>query len=341
MKRILLTGATGRVGANLIPKLLEKGYEVHAFVMPNDPQLVKLKNLDVSVFEGSLAEKADVEAAMAGCDTVIHLAASMVATDKPERVFWDINVSSTFELVRCAVHSKIKRFLLASTDATYTCWNPVFTPISELHPQRPFFLYGLTKKVCEDILFSAQLESGMPVVAMRFSNVRCCDEILDAFTVSSLNARLKGYSSHPGSIVYRSDVPHPQEQIADLLHDPSAYIVPRGPDYRSWCEHHVDVRDLIQGILLCLERDEAVGQAFNLAGPEPSSWEVAVKLIAEMTGQPYYERMIRNFWGYEIDTTKARKMLGYAPEYDLRRMIRDALDYRDGKDLGLFPAYMK
>lgn len=341
MKRVLLTGATGRVGANLVPKLLEKGYDVRAFIMPNDPQRAKLDAVDIDIFEGRLSEKACVEEAMSGCDIVIHLAASMVVGDRPERMFWDINVGGTFELVRCAAHNKIRRFLLASTDATYTCWNPLFSPICELHPQRPFFLYGLTKKVCEDILFSAQLETKLPVVAMRFSNVKCCDEVLDAFSVSSLNARLKGYSSHPGSTVYLESQPHPENQVADLLEDSGALIIPRGPDYRSWREHHVDVRDLIQGILLCLERDEAVGEAINLAGPEPSSWEVAVKLICEMTGASYYERVIENCWDYTININKAKTLLGYAPAYTLRRMISDALEYRKGVDIGLIPACLK
>ena len=337
MERILVTGATGRVGANLIAKLLEKGYEVKAFTMKNDPQLLKLKAYPVEIAEGSLTDKDDVEAAMEGCDIVIHLAASMVLGNTPERKFWDINATGTFEVVRAAVHKKIKRLLMASTDATYTCWNPVYTPIDETHPQRPFFLYGMTKKVCEDILFSAMRETGLPVVAMRFSNVKCCDEILDAFTVKTLAARLRGYSAHPSSVVYCSSQQHPEQQIADLMEDPDGLIIPRGQDYRSWMEHHVDVRDLIHGILLCLEKDEAVGQAFNLAAPEPSCWEAAVKLISEKTNLPYYERRIDNFWSYSMSIEKAKAVLGYRPQYTLERMIDDALAYRNGADLNLIP----
>lgn len=341
MERILLTGATGRVGANLIPKLLEKGYAVRAFVMPNDSQLPKLKNFDVEVFEGIMSDQADVDKAMEGCDIVIHLGAIIAIGNMNERKFWDVNVSSTFELTRSAVRHKIKRFLLASTDATYSCWNLIHSPISETTPQRPFFVYGLSKKVCEDIIFSAQLESKMPVVAMRFSNVKCCDEILDQFTVNSLNARLKGYSSHPGSSVFLPDVLHPEEQIKDLLADPKKLVIPRGPDFRSWMEHHVDVRDLIQGILLCLEKDEAVGEAFNLAAPEPSSWEVAVKTIAKYTGESYFDIQIKNFWSYEININKAKTMLGYNPVYGVEAMVRDAVAFRAGKDLGLIPSILK
>lgn len=338
MKRILLTGATGRVGANLIPRLLEKGYAVRAFVMPNDSQLPKLNNFDIEIFEGVMSEKADVDRAMDGCDIVIHLGAVIAIGNMPERAFWDVNVTGTFELTRSAVRHNVQRFLFASTDATYSCWNPVYTPISEAHPQRPFFLYGVSKKVCEELLFEAQRETNMPIVIMRFSNVKCCDEILDAFTVASLNARLKGYSSHPGSSVYRPDVPHPEEQIQDLLDNPQKLVIPRGPDFRSWMEHHVDVRDLIQGILLSLEKDEAVGEVFNFAAPEPSSWEVAVKTIVKYTNESYHDIQIKNFWSYEIDITKAKTVLGYNPVYGIDAMVRDALDYKAGKDLRLIPA---
>ncbi len=337
MKRVLLTGATGRVGANLVSKLLQAGYGVRAFVMPNDPQRAKLNGLDVDIFEGSLLDKADVDRAVSGCDMVVHLAALIQIGTRPERVYWDNNVTGTFELIRSAAHNHVKRFIMASTDATYTCWNYKYTPIDEQHPQRPFFLYGLTKKVCEDILFSAQSETGLPVVAMRFSNVKCCDEVLDAFTVSALKSRLSGYSKHPSSCVYLEGENRPEEQIADLFGDPKALIIPRGPDFRAWREHLVDVRDLMQGIMLCLERDEAVGEAFNLAGAESTSWEVAVKLIHEMTGLPYYDRVIKHYWGYDMNIRKAQSLLGYNPQYSIQTMISDALDYRSGKDLGLIP----
>ena len=50
---------------------------------------------------------------------------------------------------------------------------------------------------------------------------------------------------------------------------------------------------------------------------------------------------IRNFWSYEININKAKKLLGYNPVYGVEAMVRDAVAYRNGKDLGLIPSILK
>jgi len=47
--KVLVTGITGRVGANLAKTLLERGYKVRGLVMPSDPKEKKLKALDVEI----------------------------------------------------------------------------------------------------------------------------------------------------------------------------------------------------------------------------------------------------------------------------------------------------
>ena len=45
-----------------------------------------------------------------------------------------------------------------------------------------------------------------------------------------------------------------------------------------------------------------------------------------------------NYWHFEFDLSKARKLLGYNPQYSPERMIDDAIDFRNGKDIGVIPA---
>ena len=54
MNKVLVTGATGRLGANVIHRLLAKNYDVRALVIPNDPKQSKLDNLDVEIILGDL-----------------------------------------------------------------------------------------------------------------------------------------------------------------------------------------------------------------------------------------------------------------------------------------------
>lgn len=339
MKKILLTGATGRVGANLVPALLKKGYEIRAFIMKNDPQKAKLKNFDVEIFEGCMWDTNDADKAVAGCDILIHLAAAMLIGNLTERQFWDINVTSTFELARVAVRHKLSRIMLASTDATYTAWNYKYLPMDEKHPQEPFFIYGLTKQVCENIVNEARRESDIPTVIMRFVRVLACDEILRVYRVRDLYNKLRGYPANPHSIAYRPTQPEPWKQLDDLMEKcPDSLIIPLAKDLRSWREQYVDVRDLITGILLCLEKDEAINDVFNLTAPGAATWAQGVKYLSSKTGQPYIERIIENYWDYEVSYEKARRILGYKPQYDVTRMIDDALRFKNGEDIGVIPA---
>lgn len=90
--------------------------------------------------------------------------------------------------------------------------------------------------------------------------------------------------------------------------------------------HMCDVKDVVAGIDLMLDNPSAVGQVFNLSGPAPFSYRTAIEALHETTGMPFVEVRIP---GPPIriahDISKARSMLGYAPERDIARIIADAL----------------
>jgi UDP-glucose 4-epimerase len=90
--------------------------------------------------------------------------------------------------------------------------------------------------------------------------------------------------------------------------------------------HFCDVRDIVQGLLLLLERPAAVGEAFNLSGAAPFSFDQAVPYLSEKMGIPYVEARIP---GMPIrvhhSTAKARSLLGYVPQYDIFKSIDSAV----------------
>ena len=59
--QILITGITGRIGANIAAALVKKGHQVKGLVWPRDPRISKLKTLGITLIEGSLTEQKDVE----------------------------------------------------------------------------------------------------------------------------------------------------------------------------------------------------------------------------------------------------------------------------------------
>ena len=76
--KILVTGSHGRIGANLVTRLLEKGHTIRGFVYPADAG--RARKLDgfsnVELIEGDLRDYVVVEQAVAGVDAICHLAAA-------------------------------------------------------------------------------------------------------------------------------------------------------------------------------------------------------------------------------------------------------------------------
>src|SRR3712207_3754831 len=72
---VLVTGATGRIGANLCRALRARDYRIRAVVLPGDRAVAKLVGLHADVVEADLRDEAAVVAACEGVDAICHLAA--------------------------------------------------------------------------------------------------------------------------------------------------------------------------------------------------------------------------------------------------------------------------
>ena len=120
--KVLVTGATGRIGANVIDRLLKKNYEVIGFVFPGDPNAPKIERLGVEVAWGDLRDTEAVDKAVARADAVMNFAALMVPPkDMPLATYEDINVKGPYNVgLAIKKHSdRIRRFLHVSSDAVY------------------------------------------------------------------------------------------------------------------------------------------------------------------------------------------------------------------------------
>jgi uncharacterized protein YbjT (DUF2867 family) len=107
---ILLTGATGVVGGELLPPLLADGQDVRTLV--RDPRKLGEHRVDVQITLGDLRDPLSIRHAMRGVDTVIHLAATI--RDQPGGTIEEINGLATIRLLRSAERAGAKRFLFFS-----------------------------------------------------------------------------------------------------------------------------------------------------------------------------------------------------------------------------------
>src|ERR1700742_4735560 len=151
---VLVTGAAGRVGANMVRRLVEDDHDVVAMVMPGDPQAAKLSGLPVRVVESDLGDQRAIDAACTGVTRVVHLAAQLVRGATPVDRFYDINAFGTLRLLEGMVRhgAGLERFVLISTDGTYRPGAPPAVPLTEDVAQEPAEYYGTSKLLGEVIL---------------------------------------------------------------------------------------------------------------------------------------------------------------------------------------------
>jgi NADH dehydrogenase len=107
---ILLTGATGVVGGELLPELLAQGH--HVRVLVRDPRKLGEHRVDVQITLGDLRDPLTLRHAMRGVDTVIHLAATI--RDQPGGTIEELNGLATNRLLRLAERSGVSRFIFFS-----------------------------------------------------------------------------------------------------------------------------------------------------------------------------------------------------------------------------------
>ena len=107
---ILLTGATGVIGGELLPILLGQGEEVRVLV--RDPRKLGGHRVKVQIALGDLADPYPIRNAMRGVETIIHLAATI--RDQPRGTIEELNGLATARLLRSAERAGVKRFVFFS-----------------------------------------------------------------------------------------------------------------------------------------------------------------------------------------------------------------------------------
>jgi len=296
-RRVLVTGGAGFVGATLVRRLAGTGYLVRVLdnYSTGDPSY--LGGVDAELVEGDIRDGRALDAALAGMDAVVHLAAagSVIASIADPAANFDVNVVGTFRVLDAARRAGVERTVQASTGGALI--GDATPPVTERSLPKPISPYGASKLAGEGYAHAFAAAYGLRTVALRFANA-----------YGPWSARKQGAMT----LFFRAI--HAGQPIV-IYGDGSA-----SRDYT-----HVD--DISRAIELALERDVPGGTALHIAsGVETTVRELAdlCRAAAGVPDHPVEYRpgrageVGRNFASYDL----ARQVLGYAPSVSREDGIR-------------------
>ena len=157
--KILLTGVTGMVGARLLPRLVEAGFDCRAIVRDG-----KDVATGVTAVAADLFDAASLAQAVVGVDAIVHLAA--VFRTRDDDLIWKTNLEGTRNLIAAVKqHAPAARFVMASTSNIYDL--DAGRPGREDDASAPQQAYPASKLAAEKEL----RESGLSWAVLRFSFV--------------------------------------------------------------------------------------------------------------------------------------------------------------------------
>jgi UDP-glucose 4-epimerase len=177
--RIAVTGASGRLGAALIPAALATGHEIVA-VDRDEPEH---PGPGITARAADVTDYAELQQALAGCDALVHLAAYTNPAAEPEPLVHHNNVTASYNVLRAAeVHGITRVCLASSVNAIGGVYSAEprydYFPVDEQHPRYPEDAYSLSKLIAEEQAAAfARRVPGLSVGCLRLHALREREEM--------------------------------------------------------------------------------------------------------------------------------------------------------------------
>ena len=283
---IVVTGAAGRMGRQVLQRLVDEGTEV----LGTDK--VAFDDSPAPYIQADLCDPDKAREVLKGADALIHMGAipgpagpnlheynaaippAISLTD-----VFEINVQSAFNIMMAASDEKIQRMVFSSSAFAMgwardpSAFVPKYLPLDEEHPLMPFETYGLSKQLGENIAGMISRNSSMSIASLRFTNV--------------------------ASPEVQAEFPWP----APTPEDPRTLVL--------WA--YADQRDVVEMHLLALRGEFEGHEPFLIAQPKTRFQESTLDLIRQNFGSQVEIRGELQGNASVISTEKAQRMLGFKP----------------------------
>lgn len=163
--KILVTGADGLLGSNLVRELISRGHTVRAFVQPKRQQKT-LEGLPIEKFQGDLLNRNEVIEAAKSCDAIIHCAASTSVWPTRNDFINKVNIDGTKSITEAVKQNKIQRFVYVGTANSFG-FGSKQKPGVEGNPYKSAH-YGLdymdSKFKAQQFILNEVKENGLPAI---------------------------------------------------------------------------------------------------------------------------------------------------------------------------------
>ena len=310
MNKVLVTGAGGFIGSNLVEELIKSGITVKAFIHYNSsnswgnleflPEDIKK---EIEVISGNIQDPFSVNNAIKGQDTVFHLAAliGIPYSYKAPNSYVNTNVIGTLNILQACLDNNIEKIVHTSTSETYG--TAIYTPIDEKHPLKAQSPYSASKIGADKLAESYHLSFGLPIAIIRPFNTFGPRQSARAIIPTIISQILSGSKVVIGSI----------DPVRDFTF----------------------VKDTVNGFIKIATEQKSAGELINIgSGKGMSIGELAHKIIQMINPETEIiidTKRIRpdksEVMKLICDNTKAREILNWKPNFSLEDGIKETISY--------------
>lgn len=302
--KVLITGGTGFIGSRLASRCMERGDDVVILAQVNTPaeeqNAAVLETQGFSIVVGGVGDKEKIKQAIEGCEVVFHLAAAQHEANVPDKHFWDVNVEGTRNLLDASIEAGIKCFVHGSTIGVYGV--EMQGELDETSALKPDNIYGVTKKAGEELVMS--YADRLPVTSIRISE-----------TYGPGDRRLL--------------------KLFKGIKQRKFFVIGNGENRHQL----IYVDDLIDGMFLAAEKEQALGEIFVLAGSEILTTNDMLHTIADTLDVKAigFKAPIWPFYILAVLMEKTLRPLGIQPPLHRRRLdfFKKTLYFSPDKPAGL------
>jgi UDP-glucose 4-epimerase len=311
---VLVTGATGKVGQTFIKRFLSDprfdSFTIRALYHNRElePQ-ERIQNV-----RGSIEYRGVVEEAMDGVTHVVHLA---TCKETPDQIM-DVAVKGLFWILEaCRISPTFQQFILIGGDAGvghFVYPHPIPVTETQKHSAYPG-CYALSK-VLEEVMLEQYY--------IQYDLNGCCLRAPWIMEKDDFRLQLSFGEDVFGGPRWCDLV---GRQRADEYMQTQAIPVMLDPEGRSVKRNFIHVDDLVSALLIAMDHPRARQQLFNICMDEPVDYGEMSQYLTESRGLPSVE-IKTGYHSTWLDNTKAKLLLGWRPEYNMKKMIDSAWEYQ-------------